>query len=116
MVVTLTVVSAPVFSQSAPPAAPPAAGSPGINIALKGKLERVKVQGKSLAGNLMGESAAPEVSIYLPPSYATDSNRRYPVVYLLHGYTGTDLSYFGPTGGSCMSSRNGFSAGPPRAK
>src|SRR5688572_20041672 len=46
----------------------------------------------------MGESAAPEVSIYLPPSYATDGNRRFPVVYLLHGYTGTDLSYFGPTG------------------
>jgi S-formylglutathione hydrolase len=97
-------VSVPVFSQSAPSAAPPApdrpgsAASPGANVVLKGKLERVKVQGKSLAGNLMGESAAPEVSIYLPPSYATDGNRRYPVVYLLHGYTGTDLSYFGPTG------------------
>lgn len=26
------------------------------------------------------------------------SDRRYPVVYLLHGYTGTDLSYFGPGG------------------
>jgi hypothetical protein len=34
----------------------------------------------------------------LPPSYATERNRRYPVVYLLHGYTGTDLGYFGPTG------------------
>jgi len=38
------------------------------------------------------------VSIYLPPSYRTDRNRRYPVVYLLHGYTGSDLGYFGPTG------------------
>jgi S-formylglutathione hydrolase FrmB len=46
----------------------------------------------------MGESDSPEVSIYLPPSYATDRARRYPVVYLLHGYTGTDLGYFGPTG------------------
>ena len=43
----------------------------------------------------MGESASPEVSIYLPPSYAKDRSRRYPVVYLLHGYTGTDLGYFG---------------------
>jgi len=67
-------------------------------VALKGKLERIKVHGKSLEGNLLGESAEPEVSIYLPPSYATDGNRRYPVVYLLHGYTGTDLGYFGPTG------------------
>jgi S-formylglutathione hydrolase FrmB len=67
-------------------------------VALKGKLERVKVHGKSLEGNLLGETASPEVSIYLPPSYQTDRTRRYPVVYLLHGYTGTDLGYFGPTG------------------
>jgi len=65
---------------------------------LQGRLERVKVYGKSLEGNLMGESASPEVSIYLPPSYAKEQGRRYPVVYLLHGYTGTDLSYFGETG------------------
>jgi S-formylglutathione hydrolase FrmB len=65
---------------------------------LKGSLERIKVFGKSLEGNLMGESASPEVSIYLPPSYAKDRSRRYPVVYLLHGYTGTDLGYFGESG------------------
>jgi S-formylglutathione hydrolase len=66
--------------------------------ALQGTLERVKVFGKSLEGNLLGESASPDVSIYLPPSYAKERGRRYPVVYLLHGYTSTDLSYFGPTG------------------
>ena len=76
--------------QSAAPAAAP--------IALKGKLERIKIHGKSLEGNLLGETADPEVSIYLPPSYSTDRNRRYPVVYLLHGYTNTDLGYFGPDG------------------
>lgn len=65
---------------------------------LKGQLQRVNVHGKSLEGNLMGESVAPEVSIYLPPGYAADTTRRYPVVYLLHGYTGTDLGYFGETG------------------
>ena len=73
----------------------PAASAP---VVLKGKLERVKVHGKALEGNLLGETASPEVSIYLPPSYLTDSNRRYPVVYLLHGYSGTDLGYFGQTG------------------
>ena len=76
-------------AQAAPAAAP---------VVLKGKLERVKVRGASLEGNLMGESAEPEVSIYLPPGYATDRNRRFPVVYVLHGYTGTDLGYFGPSG------------------
>ena len=45
-----------------------------------GKMERIKVHGKSLEGNLQGESADPDVSIYLPPGYDTDRNRRYPVV------------------------------------
>jgi S-formylglutathione hydrolase FrmB len=65
---------------------------------LRGKLVRIKIHGGSLEGNLLGESPAPEVSIYLPPSYSTDRTRRYPVVYLLHGYTNSDLGYFGPTG------------------
>src|SRR5262245_9519097 len=58
---------------------------------LKGKIERIKIYGESLAGNLMGESDSPYVSIYLPQSYATDKTRRYPVVYFLHGYNGKDL-------------------------
>ncbi|HEY3043907.1 MAG TPA: alpha/beta hydrolase-fold protein, partial [Vicinamibacterales bacterium] len=83
----------PLFSQQQP-----AVSQPAAPVTLKGKLERIKVHGKSLDGNLMGESASPDVSIYLPPGYATDRTRRYPVVYILHGYTGTDLGYFGPTG------------------
>src|SRR5450631_4187577 len=53
---------------------------------LKGKLERIKVHGKSLEGNLEGDSADREVFVYLPASYALEAGRRYPVVYLLHGY------------------------------
>jgi S-formylglutathione hydrolase len=87
---------APLQSEASAPRA--AATQPVPPIEPTGKLERIKVHGKSLEGNLMGESAEPDVSIYLPPSYATDPDRRYPVVYLLHGYTGTDLSYFGPSG------------------
>jgi S-formylglutathione hydrolase len=79
------------------PAVTAAAAGPAPAV-LKGKLERIKVHGASLDGNLMGESSSPEVSIYLPPSYAASGARRYPVVYLLHGYTGTDLGYFGPGG------------------
>ena len=82
---------------------PPPLRPPPAPVALKGTLERIKVHGKSLEGNLLGESPEPEVSIYLPPSYSTDRARRYPVVYLLHGYTGTDLGYFGPLDGrSCI--------------
>jgi enterochelin esterase-like enzyme len=52
----------------------------------KGAVERIMVHGASLAGNLEGDSPARDVFVYLPPSYATSRNQRYPVVYLLHGY------------------------------
>jgi len=76
----------------------PTASAQSTQVALQGGLERVAVFGKSLDGNLMGETASPSVSIYLPPSYSTEPERRYPVVYMLHGYTNTDLGYFGPDG------------------
>jgi S-formylglutathione hydrolase len=44
------------------------------------------VHGKSLEGNLEGDSPDREVTVFLPASYAADQARRYPVVYLLHGY------------------------------
>jgi S-formylglutathione hydrolase len=37
------------------------------------------------------------VSVYLPPSYKTDKNRRYPVLYLLHGFTDSDAQWYGFT-------------------
>src|SRR5215468_8794872 len=53
----------------------------------KGAVDHIKVHGKSLEGNLEGDSPDRDVFVYLPPSYSTDaSRRRYPVVYLLHGY------------------------------
>ncbi|MCF0053574.1 esterase family protein [Dyadobacter sp. LJ53] len=62
---------------------------------LLGSIERIKVHGKSLEGNLEGNTADPDVSVYLPPSYKKDSKRRYPVVYLLHGFTDTDAQWYG---------------------
>jgi S-formylglutathione hydrolase len=58
-------------------------------------VEHVKVHGASLEGNLEGDSPDRDVTIYLPPSYATDRSRRYPVVYLLHGYSGRDDTFNG---------------------
>jgi hypothetical protein len=46
----------------------------------KGTLERVTMHGRSLEGNLEGDSPDRPVVVYLPPSYASDTNRRYPVV------------------------------------
>lgn len=60
-----------------------------------GRTERVTVHGASLEGNLSDDPADREVSVYLPPSYANDTDRRYPVVYMLHGYTDDDAKWFG---------------------
>jgi len=73
-----------------------AAGALYCETPAKGSFERIKVHGKSLEGNLEGDSPDRDVSVYLPPSYATDRSRRYPVVYLLHGYTNSDEGWFGP--------------------
>jgi S-formylglutathione hydrolase len=50
-------------------------------------VQRIQVHGKSLEGNLEGDSPDRDVAVYLPPSYTSQANRRYPVVYLLHGFT-----------------------------
>jgi S-formylglutathione hydrolase len=61
----------------------------------KGTVERIKVHGKLLEGNLDGDSVDRNVSVYLPASYKKNSTRRYPVVYFLHGYTDNDAKFYG---------------------
>jgi S-formylglutathione hydrolase FrmB len=61
----------------------------------KGEVERITVHGKSLEGNLDGDSPDRNVAVYLPPGYRTSGARRYPVVYLLHGFTDTEENWFG---------------------
>lgn len=61
----------------------------------KGATERPKVHARSLEGNLIGDSSTRDVSVYLPPSYANNPQRRYPVVYMLHGFTDSDDQWFG---------------------
>jgi hypothetical protein len=51
------------------------------------KVERIKIHGKALEGNLEGNAVDRDALVFLPPSYGTDRARRYPVVYALHGYT-----------------------------
>ncbi|MGD2132547.1 MAG: alpha/beta fold hydrolase [Maricaulaceae bacterium] len=52
-----------------------------------GTFETITVLGEHLVGNLEGDDPAREAVVYLPPSYATDTERRYPVLYNLHGYS-----------------------------
>nr|WP_301005371.1 alpha/beta hydrolase-fold protein [Lunatimonas sp.] len=64
-------------------------------IAQEGSKERIKVYSKALEGNLIGDPAERDVTVYLPPSYQSNPDRRYPVLYMLHGFTDTDSQWFG---------------------
>ena len=50
-------------------------------------VEHIKVHGTALEGNLEGDAVDRDVLVFLPPGYATQTSRRYPVVYALHGYS-----------------------------
>ena len=50
-------------------------------------VERVKIHGTALEGNLEGNAVDRDAIVFLPPSYAKEKSRRYPVVYALHGYS-----------------------------
>jgi enterochelin esterase-like enzyme len=49
--------------------------------------EHIKVLGTALEGNLEADAVERDVFVFLPPSYAKEKSRRYPVVYALHGYS-----------------------------
>jgi enterochelin esterase-like enzyme len=50
-------------------------------------VEHIKIHGTALEGNLEKNDVDRDVLVFLPPSYATNKSRRYPVIYALHGYS-----------------------------
>jgi enterochelin esterase family protein len=57
-------------------------------LGLEGSLQVDFLESAALAGNPLGDPATRPVAIYLPPGYDAQSSRRYPALYVLHGYTG----------------------------
>ncbi len=55
----------------------------------QGTIVRREFIAASLQNNKAGEDPLRQVSVYLPPSYE-QGTQRYPVIYVLHGYGGTD--------------------------
>ena len=80
--VSLLLLAIAIFTGTLAAQTQPSAGN-----APKGSVERIKVHGASLEGNLEGDSPDRDVVVYLPPSYAKSPKQRYPVVYFLHGYS-----------------------------
>ena len=62
----------------------------------EGEVLQVSFHSQSLAGNRLFESATRSVSIYLPPSYHTNREKRYPTLYVLHGFGSSPSGWFAP--------------------
>jgi enterochelin esterase-like enzyme len=62
----------------------------------RGQVAYITVHGASLENNRVGESLDRAVAVYLPPDY-DKSTQRYPVLYLLHGYTGDERGWMNPS-------------------
>ncbi len=60
-----------------------------------GRLVADTVHAKSLEHNLYGDSPDRSMLVYLPPSYESSPNKRYPVIYLLHGFGGDERDWAG---------------------
>jgi pimeloyl-ACP methyl ester carboxylesterase len=63
------------------------------------RLETGEIMSQALANNLLGDAAKRKFQVYLPPGYDA-SNQRYPVVYVLHWYTGTYITFSDTTSAS----------------
>jgi len=63
--------------------------------AAAGRLVEVKVSAPALKDNLLGDPAEQTVAVYLPPSYDTAPAKRFPTLYLLHGFTADNKAWTG---------------------
>jgi enterochelin esterase family protein len=52
------------------------------------------VESRALVGNPLGDPTTRRIVVWLPPSYARESARRYPVIHWLSGYAGTGEMLF----------------------
>jgi S-formylglutathione hydrolase FrmB len=63
-----------------------------------GRVVVAHLDSKLLHGNPGGENPRRRVSVYLPAGYEANSQKRYPVVYYLHGFTWNDSLIFNKDG------------------
>src|SRR5262245_2210871 len=77
----MTVLAFPLAAQVQTEVPPVVPGAKPVTV------ERIKIHGTALEGNLESDAVDRDVLVFLPPSYAKEKSRRYPVVYALHGYS-----------------------------
>jgi S-formylglutathione hydrolase FrmB len=57
-------------------------------LGLEGDVRLDFIESEALAKNPLNDPATRPVAVYLPPGYDAQGSRRYPTLYVLHGYTG----------------------------
>ena len=65
-------------------------GQQATSPATAGRLVEGKVSAPSLKNNILGDPAEQSFAVYLPPSYDTSPAKRFPTLYLLHGFTSSN--------------------------
>jgi S-formylglutathione hydrolase FrmB len=55
---------------------------------LAGQLDEAEIDSEALRGNPLGDPSARPIWVYLPPSYDAEPDRRFPVLYVIQGFTG----------------------------
>jgi len=81
LLVTILVLASRLTAQAQTEVPPVVPGAKPVTV------EHIKVHGAALEGNLEGDAVDRDVIVFLPPGYATERSRRYPVVYALHGFS-----------------------------
>ncbi len=76
----VALLGAPLAAQVQTEVLPVVAGAKPVAV------ERIRIHGTALEGNLEGDDVERDVLVFLPPGYAKEK-RRYPVVYALHGFS-----------------------------
>jgi S-formylglutathione hydrolase FrmB len=61
---------------------------------LAGRLDDNTIDSALLKGNPLGDPSQRPLWVYLPPGYDPESDRRYPTVYVIQGYTGHLAMWF----------------------
>jgi len=70
-------------------------GQQATSPATAGRWVEGKVSASSLKNNLLGDPAEQSFAVYLPPSYDTSPAKRFPTLYLLHGFTSSNKVWTG---------------------
>jgi len=60
----------------------------GRLLALRGDVRIDFIDAPALRGNALGDPSLRPLAVYTPPGFDPQGSRRYPVLYVLHGYTG----------------------------